>query len=248
MWTPLALSVALALALTLAEFARGGRKWSSRTVNVQAWILVVGAQLSFLPLVALSVPFSLIEGGPEWLMVPLYFLAMDAGEYLFHRAQHAFPLLWRMHSLHHSDEDMNATTTMRHFWGDALVKALTIWPLAALIVNPTPLGMTLLAFCTAWNFVTHSGLRLDFGRWSWLLNCPAYHRRHHSALPEHYNSNFAGFFPIFDVIGGTYFRADGYPPTGLDERPRDFVDVALWPVRGIRERLRGGGNPVQPSA
>lgn len=249
MWQPITLTVVMAAILTLAEFARAGRLASSQLINVQAWVLVLGAQVAFMPLIGQAVPVSLVSDGPWWLVVPLYFLVMDLGEYLFHRAQHAIPLLWRMHSLHHSDEDMNTTTTMRHFWGDALIKAVTIWPLAALIVRPTPLAATLLAYCALWNFVTHSGLRIDFGRWSWVLNSPAYHRRHHSALPEHYDSNFAGLFPIFDVIGGTYFRPDGFPPTGLEEgRPRDFVDVALWPMRGIRQRFSGRGRaPVQAS-
>ena len=42
-------------------------------------------------------------------------------------ASHRIPALWAMHSLHHSDPEMTALTTNRHFWGDQLIKALTIW-------------------------------------------------------------------------------------------------------------------------
>ncbi|MGH7734557.1 MAG: sterol desaturase family protein, partial [Gemmatimonadales bacterium] len=44
---------------------------------------------------------------PFVLGAAIYVLAMDAGEYLFHRAQHAIPWLWAMHSLHHSDRAVN---------------------------------------------------------------------------------------------------------------------------------------------
>ncbi|OYX16779.1 MAG: hypothetical protein B7Z07_02035 [Sphingomonadales bacterium 32-67-7] len=159
---------------------------------------------------------------------------IDLGEYLFHRAQHASPLLWRMHSLHHSDHDMNATTTNRHFWGDSLLKALTIWPLAALIVAPTPTASAIYVALSLWNYFSHSAIDVNFGRWSWLINSPAYHRRHHSIRPEHYGSNFAALFPVFDVIAGSYHRPVGFPPTGLDERPEHIGHILLWPLRGAR--------------
>jgi sterol desaturase/sphingolipid hydroxylase (fatty acid hydroxylase superfamily) len=166
----------------------------------------------------------------------LFFLARDFTEWLFHYAQHKLPWLWAMHSLHHSDPEMTALTTNRHFWGDHLVKALTIWPLATMLIQPTGAMMTIYAVVSLYNYFIHANLRVDFGRWSWLLNSPAYHRRHHSRLPEHYDTNFAALFPIFDVIAGTYRRPDGWPPCGLDEAPKSFVDLLDWPFRG---RLRG---------
>src|SRR5579862_5265468 len=47
--------------------------------------------------------------------IPCYALAVDGAEYLFHRAQHRFPLLWAMHTLHHSDRAVNVSTAPRHF-------------------------------------------------------------------------------------------------------------------------------------
>jgi sterol desaturase/sphingolipid hydroxylase (fatty acid hydroxylase superfamily) len=126
---------------------------------------------------------------------------------------------------------MSALTTNRHFWGDQLIKAVTIWPLAAAVVAPTPAMIALFNLLALWNFVVHARLPFGFGRLSWLLNSPAYHRRHHSRLPEHYNSNFAALFPIFDVICGTYYRPAGFPPTGLDRQPASLGDVMLWPAR-----------------
>src|SRR5258708_35783310 len=65
-----------------------------------------------------------------WRLIPAiaaFTLAMDFGEYVFHRTQHRIPALWAMHSLHHSDETMNLSTTVRHFWADQAIKTMTIY-------------------------------------------------------------------------------------------------------------------------
>ncbi|MEL0209918.1 MAG: sterol desaturase family protein [Novosphingobium sp.] len=173
---------------------------------------------------------------PYWLALALVFVTRDFTEWLFHYAQHRLKWLWAMHSLHHSDAEMTALTTNRHFWGDRLIKALTIWPLATMIINPTSSMFVIYAAFSLYHYFVHASLKVDFGRWSWLLNSPAYHRRHHSRLTEHYDTNFAALFPIFDVIAGTYRRPDGWPPCGLDEAPRSFADLLDWPVRAPLRR------------
>jgi sterol desaturase/sphingolipid hydroxylase (fatty acid hydroxylase superfamily) len=155
---------------------------------------------------------------------------MDFGEYLFHRAQHVFPWLWRLHALHHSDPDVNATTTVRQFWGDDLLKVITIWPAAMFLVKPTPAMWFAYMTCSLWNYVVHARLPIGFGRFSWVLNSPAYHRRHHSSLPEHYNRNFAALLPIWDVLLGSYSVPCGdMPPTGLGVAP-SAAQVLAWPL------------------
>ena len=201
--------------------------------NIQAWAVTAAIGFAVLPLMAsLHVP-ALIVGAalPFWLGATAYLVLRDFLEFLYHRAQHKIPLLWSMHALHHSDPNMSALTTTRHFWGDQVIKAVTIWPLAALIIAPTPAMVGMFNLVSLWNFVVHARLPISFGPLSWLLNSPAYHRRHHSSLPEHYNSNYAALFPIFDVLCGTYYRPTGFPPTGLETKPESLVDLLLWPAR-----------------
>lgn len=225
-------SIALVALLTLFEaIARPARTDWWR--NIQAWVFGTFTGLSILPLFhALHLP-SLIDGAalPFWLAFPAYLVVRDLLEYLYHRAQHSIPVLWAMHSLHHSDPEMSALTTQRHYWGDQLVKSASIWPLSAMIIAPSPAMFAAFAFVSLWNFVAHARLDVSFGPLSWLLNSPAYHRRHHSLLPEHYNSNFAALFPIFDVICGSYNRPEGWPPTGLARKPENFMELVVWPLR-----------------
>jgi sterol desaturase/sphingolipid hydroxylase (fatty acid hydroxylase superfamily) len=223
-------SLLVAATLTIGEHCLRPAK-SDWWINLQSWATYNAAGLVVLPLFAvLEVP-SLINGAsmPLWLGSLVFLIVRDLGEFIYHRAQHSIPLLWSMHSLHHSDPEMSALTTQRHYWADQLVKAFTIWPLAALIIAPSGPILALYSAISLWHFVVHTRLPIHFGRWSWLLNSPAYHRRHHSRLPEHFNSNFAALFPIFDVACGTYHRPDGFPPTGLDQRPRSVLDLCSGP-------------------
>lgn len=226
-----AIASAFAAGLVVLERRAGVRGTDWRT-NLLAWAIQMVAAFAFLPLLPLWQGHALLDGGtlPFWLALPIYVVVHDLGEYLFHRAQHRIPWLWAMHALHHSDPSLSALTTQRHFWGDQLAKTVTIWSAASLAISPTlPLVLCYSAL-SLWNFVAHSALRIDFGRWSWLLNSPAYHRRHHSSVPEHYDSNFAALLPIFDVIAGSYHRPTGFPPTGLDRKPENAAEIVLWPM------------------
>ena len=49
-------------------------------------------------------------------------------------------------------------------------------------------------------------LRIQLGRWSWVAGAPQVHRIHHSRLPQHADKNFAAYFPIWDVLFGTYWH------------------------------------------
>lgn len=200
-------------------------------INLIAWGLNLLAALSVYQFVQAWHGAALVDASrlPAWLAVALFILVFDLGEYLFHRMQHRIPLLWAMHSLHHSDPEMSALTTSRHFWADPLFKTITVWSACAMVITPTPAAFTAYTVLSLWNFVTHSRLRLDLGPWSWLINTPAYHRRHHSSDPAHYDSNFAALFPVWDVLMGDYHRPDGFPATGLDHRPRRLREVVAWP-------------------
>ncbi|MDB5481329.1 MAG: sterol desaturase [Caulobacteraceae bacterium] len=164
-----------------------------------------------------------------------YLVAMDLGEYLFHRAQHSFPWLWAMHSLHHSDEAFNVSTAIRHFWLETFIKTFTIYLVVGLLFKADARIVGLYGVLTSYNYVTHMNVKVGFGRWAWVLNAPQYHRRHHSSRPEDRDCNFAALLPLFDVLTGAYRPpAPGdYPETGLGEEagPSNVIAALVWPLR-----------------
>ena len=177
-----------------------------------------------------------------WLIpaVVVYIAAMDFGEYLFHRAQHRSPLLWAMHSFHHSDPALNISTTLRHFWAEQAIKVATIYFLVGLLFKANAEIIAIYGVVSFLNLFFHMNVRVGYGRGWLLLNSPQYHRVHHSALSQHYDKNFAALFPVFDAIFGTAYRpqANEFPPTGLQDEaaPQDVFEATVWPVRHFLRR------------
>jgi len=184
------------------------------------------------------------------LAVPCYVLAVDGSEYLFHRAQHRFPMLWAMHSLHHSDPAVNVSTAPRHFWGEMFFKAVTIYVLIGVLFKANAVILGIYGAIGLYNYFLHMNLRIGFARWSAWLNSPQLHRLHHSALPDHHDCNFNQLFPLFDVLFGTYRqpKPDEYPPTGLEdaEAPSKLHQMLLWPWRRRLASLRVGTYLARP--
>jgi sterol desaturase/sphingolipid hydroxylase (fatty acid hydroxylase superfamily) len=64
-----------------------------------------------------------------------------------------------------------------------------------------------------------------------VLATPVFHRWHHTSLEEGGNTNFAGTFPLWDVLFGTFRMPE-------DELPRDYgVDDEQAVPTGIAGQL-----------
>jgi sterol desaturase/sphingolipid hydroxylase (fatty acid hydroxylase superfamily) len=169
----------------------------------------------------------------------LSLLIFDFFYYWWHRSEHTYPGLWAIHKLHHLDPAINVSTNFRHHWLEDVgrIPVITI-PMAILFdLSPQAGGAIGFAF-SAWTFFIHANLKLSLGRLSWLVDGPQVHRIHHSKLPEHFDRNFAAFFPIWDVIFGTYYhpRRGEFPPTGVTGEPQvtKLRDAAWLPFRTWR--------------
>lgn len=164
----------------------------------------------------------------------VYIFSMDFAEYVFHRAQHRIQFLWRLHSFHHSDDMFNVSTTLRHHWLDQILKMVTIYAIVGFIFKPAQITLGVYVVMSYLNFFNHMNVDVGLGKWSFLLNTPRYHRLHHSRQAEHYDTNFAAMFPIFDLVCGAYKvpEAGACPPTGLDAvvPPRRLWRALIWPL------------------
>jgi sterol desaturase/sphingolipid hydroxylase (fatty acid hydroxylase superfamily) len=56
-------------------------------------------------------------------LVIVYALYIDCAKYWMHRLSHMIPLLWAMHSFHHSAECLTMATGVRHHWAETIVLA-----------------------------------------------------------------------------------------------------------------------------
>ncbi|MBX9711893.1 MAG: sterol desaturase family protein [Xanthobacteraceae bacterium] len=153
----------------------------------------------------------------------IYAFVWDFFQYWFHRAEHTFAFLWPVHALHHDEENVNCTTSQRNtFWSGVMHFFLVAIPtLVVCGFQLLPIVGSYLLF-KVYSFFNHANVRIDLGPLTPVISGPQWHRLHHGRDEQYYNKNFAAFFPIFDIVFGTYRRPlrDEYPATGLADRPQ----------------------------
>ena len=168
-------------------------------------------------------------------------LVQDFFFYWFHRLEHASSFFWQPHLIHHSDENVNATTAARgHILETLLLPVFVSIPMAVLF-NLPPARVGLLSLAPfAWLYVAHANVKLDFGPLWWMAVSPAYHRIHHSLEKKHMGKNFANWFPVWDIAFGTALkpRRGEWPVTGVADVKVDTLwEAYALPLRAWSRML-----------
>jgi sterol desaturase/sphingolipid hydroxylase (fatty acid hydroxylase superfamily) len=135
------------------------------------------------------------------------FLLLDFLIYAVHRCEHAVPFLWRFHALHHSDPDVDLTTSVRVHPVEYLLLAAAVWAPAVLLGIPAVvvLSHSLAVFAAA--ALTHGNISLP--EWLERLLRPVVitldlHLVHHSIEFSRGNWNYGAVLSIWDRLFGTY--------------------------------------------
>lgn len=142
-----------------------------------------------------------------WLQTSTGFILIDLYLYWWHKANHQFGFLWRFHSFHHKDQNMNSTTAIRFHSVELLlsfVARLIFFPLFGINVAAVLLHGVILFPVIVFH---HSNIRIT-ERFDQLLRylfvTPRMHRIHHSKLPKEMNSNYGSVFPYWDELFRSY--------------------------------------------
>lgn len=175
-----------------------------------------------------------VAAQPGWLQFLEAVLLAGLGGYLGHRLTHQIPWLWKFHAVHHSIEEMDWLASARlHPIDQIFTRALAIIPLYLMGFTKETFG-AYLGISTFWAIFIHSNVRFRFRPLRYLISSPEYHHWHHSAEPEARDKNFAGMFPLFDLLFGTfYLPKDKSPKTyGIDTPvPTGYIQQMLYPFR-----------------
>jgi sterol desaturase/sphingolipid hydroxylase (fatty acid hydroxylase superfamily) len=152
-------------------------------------------------------------------------ILLDMIAYAIHRLYHRVPVLWRFHRAHHSDLDMDATTSIRFHLGEVILttglKGLSVWTLGV-----SPAGFVLSETMTlAAGLFSHANVRLPRrfeSRLRWAIVTPTMHWIHHSRRPTEHNANLGAVFSAWDRVFGTYNMGVAQQDIrfGLDEYSR----------------------------
>lgn len=154
-----------------------------------------------------------------WLSVLLCVVALDFSIYWQHVATHHWPLLWRMHKVHHADTEMDVTTAIR-FHPIELLLSLAFKSLVVIALGAPATAIIvfelLLFIGPAFN---HSNLKLPSGLDSFLrlvIATPDVHRAHHSTVIAEQNTNYGFFLIWWDKLFLTYTQ---HPKGGHELMP-----------------------------
>lgn len=166
-------------------------------------------------------------GLAQWLhasilgTIVISFLVLDFfGGWLVHLVQHKTPVLWRFHVVHHSDNNVDVTTGLRHHPAESVLRG--IFFLAGVIVAGAPIYavmiyQTLLVLSTQF---THANIRLPNGVdkvLSFILVSPNMHKVHHHWKQPYTDTNYGAVLAIWDRLFGTFAKLDaGQIRYGLD--------------------------------
>jgi len=147
---------------------------------------------------------------PGWCFVGLAVVGIDAVDWLTHLANHRIGTLWRLHAVHHSQEELSVLTTYR---AHPLVHVSFLFsavPILAVESNTATPAVVLTAYACL-GALPHANVRWTYGWAGRILVSPAYHRIHHSAAGR-LDINLGTVFAIWDSLS----RRAVLPARGAD--------------------------------
>jgi sterol desaturase/sphingolipid hydroxylase (fatty acid hydroxylase superfamily) len=152
-----------------------------------------------------------LDASVFWTIL-ISFLVLDFfGGWLVHLVQHKTPMLWRFHVIHHSDNNVDVTTGLRHHPIESVLRG--VFFLAGVAVAGAPMYavmifQTLLVLATQF---THANIQLP--RWldkplSYVLVSPNMHKVHHHWKQPYTDRNYGAVLAVWDRLFGTYEHLD----------------------------------------
>lgn len=170
---------------------------------------------------------------PLWLQGVEIFIMGDFIGYWTHRFFHT-SRWWKFHAVHHSSQEVDWLSSVRvHPVNDAVTKLAQVFPLLFLGFNPTVLA-AYTPIITFYAIFLHANVDWDYGPLRGFIASPVFHRWHHTKEAEAMDKNFAGFFPCFDRLFGTYYMPVGKYPTEFgihEEMPDNLLKQLVYPFK-----------------
>jgi len=207
-------------AIPLLSLQYKRNKWKHAGINFTFTIIHLIIHTGFAVLIVLlsdvckKYHFGLVQwlGAATFWAIVLSFLVLDFfGGWLVHVVQHKTPFLWRFHVVHHSDNNVDVTTGLRHHPAESVLRG--IFFLAGVLVAGAPMYavmiyQTLLVLATQF---THANISLPKGLdrvLSFVVVSPNMHKVHHHWQQPYTDTNYGAVLAIWDRLFGTFSKLD----------------------------------------
>jgi sterol desaturase/sphingolipid hydroxylase (fatty acid hydroxylase superfamily) len=207
-------------AIPLLSLQYRKNKWRHASINFSFTIIHLIIHTGFAVFIVLlsdlckEVDFGLVywmNASVLWTIV-ISFLTLDFfGGWLVHMVEHKTRFLWKFHVIHHSDNNVDVTTGLRHHPFESVLRG--VFFLMGVIVSGSPMYavmifQTLLVLSTQF---THANINLP--KWldrplSYVFVSPNMHKVHHHWKQPYTDSNYGAVLSIWDRLLGTYQHLD----------------------------------------
>lgn len=131
------------------------------------------------------------------------------GAYLPHLVQHKVKLLWYIHIVHHTDQNVDTTTANRHHPFESIVRF--IFTLTGIIISGAPIGLVLMyqSLSVIFSQFNHANIQISDKVdkvLSYIIVSPNMHKVHHHFKLPYTDSNYGNIFSLWDRLFGTYME------------------------------------------
>ena len=138
-----------------------------------------------------------------WLSFLLVIIFSDFIYYWVHRWGHEIRLFWTTHSIHHSSEEFNLTTSLRTSWLSSIYEWIFYTPLV-LVGFSFEILIIAISLNQIYGIWTHSEQIKKLGVFEYIFVTPSSHRVHHGSNSQYLDKNYGGIFIIWDKLFGTF--------------------------------------------
>lgn len=207
-----------------------------------------------LPIMAVFKPHIgvFLPGLPLPVSLTAFLLIVDFGFYWIHRLQHAVPLLWAFHSVHHTQQRLTFLTSYRLHLLDQLLGVANLMGISLLLGAPAGSFLPIVLAYHLFESAQHAELDWRYGKLYRLIVSPMFHAVHHSTDAQHYNKNFGKILSVWDFVFGTAEVAQCRPSAyGVAKLPmrESILHQFIAPFRLLQGRatLAEASSPEKPS-
>lgn len=194
-------------------------KLSHTFLNAKFLFFVIPVQFSLSVLVLFAANYIEVKNWGLMFLLPISknsflffiisFVILDFFDFLYHFMMHKTPLFWKFHQVHHSDLDMDISTTVREHPGETFIR-VSYSILVICIIGATPWVLIFKQFIqSVSNIISHSKTKLPKkvnNIVSKVFVTPNTHHIHHHYQLPYTDSNFGDVLTIWDQLFSTFYN------------------------------------------
>ena len=162
---------------------------------------------------------------PPFLVIILSVLFLDMIIYFQHQVFHMQKHLWRLHRVHDSDLDLDATSALRFHPIEIFISVL-LKIFFILLIGAPPIAVLIFEIIlNGAAMFNHANINIPVSVDKWLryiIVTPDFHRIHHSEIVHETNSNYGFNVPWWDYIFKTYVAEPKIPQEKIVLGVSDF--------------------------